>query len=530
MRTIFGLLAVILASTVLHAQTQLPRVDVQVEVEVVEIDVVVTDRRGNAIQGLRAEDFTVLENGKAQTITNLIEVRDEALSEGESQIVRPTHIVVFFDALTTSTQSRTKAVRALEPLMRQIRPIDEVMVVLWNRTLDIVVAPTNDAAKIAAGLEKVPWPASRGMREENVMGLSDTLAGTDLSEAGVLERALEIRAAQDAVSTTKVVQSLVSRLAGAEGRKVFFLISDGLELERAIAVQQSDLPREMPKHRSENFDDRARHGRQILEEVATAANASGVTFYTMKPAGLVAPSTTAPDGALLGPIAFDAAAGTLIQLAERTGGRFVTRTNDLAGGVGRIVRELTNYYSIAYQPPTDGKSSKSRKLVVHTRNADHVVRARRSVSQVSRDTQLAQQIVSNAFFPLSHNDLNVSLVSKPAKRVTRNRMNVALDVVVPYSTLAFVSAGDGYEANLTLYVATVDERENVSEVKRFDRRVTVTRARFANLAKDKYVYGFDLSLEAIGAKNRVTIGVVDQLTKITGFAVAEVTAPPLGRK
>jgi VWFA-related protein len=530
MRAIVLLFALLVPLPVLHGQTALPRVDVQVEVEVVEVDVIVTDRRGNPVPNLKAEDFTVLENGRKQWITNVIELRDEAAADGESQIVRPANIVIFFDALTTPPQSRSRAVQALEPLLKQIRPIDEVMVVSWNRTLDIVVPPTSDVASIAAGLAKVPWPVSRGGREgSSMMDPRDlTIDGLDFQQGTPLVRASEIRAANDAVSTTTVVQSLVSRLSGAEGRKIFFLISDGLELERAVAVEESDLPMLMPRHRRENFDDRRVEGRRILEEVTNAANASGVTFYTMKPAGLVAPPTTAapPEAAM----EFDSAEGSLIQLAQRTGGRFVTRTNDLAGGVGRIARELTNYYSVAYQPLAGPDSSKPRKLLVRTSDPNHVVRARRSVSEPSRDTQLAQQVVSNAFFPLTHNDLKIALEVQPAVRTTRNRMNVDVDVVVPYSTLAFVSSADTYEANLTFYVATADERDNASEVRRFDRKVTVTRDRFSRLAKERYVYGFDLSLESIGTKNRVTVGVIDQLTKITGFAVAGVSAPPLGRR
>src|SRR5687767_11683850 len=41
-----------------------------VKAELVEIDVVVTDRKGEPLRGLRPEDFEVLENGKRQVITH----------------------------------------------------------------------------------------------------------------------------------------------------------------------------------------------------------------------------------------------------------------------------------------------------------------------------------------------------------------------------------------------------------------------------------------------------------------------------
>src|SRR3981189_2684059 len=43
---------------------------VSVDVDLVQMDVVVTDARGNHITGLKPEDFEVLEGGKAQQVTN----------------------------------------------------------------------------------------------------------------------------------------------------------------------------------------------------------------------------------------------------------------------------------------------------------------------------------------------------------------------------------------------------------------------------------------------------------------------------
>src|SRR5437867_11875468 len=41
----------------------------RVRVDYVEVDIVVTDRQGNLVRDLKKEDFQVLEDGKAQTIS-----------------------------------------------------------------------------------------------------------------------------------------------------------------------------------------------------------------------------------------------------------------------------------------------------------------------------------------------------------------------------------------------------------------------------------------------------------------------------
>ena len=49
-----------------------------IEVSLVNVDVIVTDRAGNHVRGLTAADFELYENGKLQPITNFAEYRGTA--------------------------------------------------------------------------------------------------------------------------------------------------------------------------------------------------------------------------------------------------------------------------------------------------------------------------------------------------------------------------------------------------------------------------------------------------------------------
>src|SRR5262245_50987813 len=73
-RAQFAALLVALAGVAVTAQSPPPASQTQqptfkLRVDYVEVDVVVTDRQGNLLRDLRKEDFQVLEDGKAQTIT-----------------------------------------------------------------------------------------------------------------------------------------------------------------------------------------------------------------------------------------------------------------------------------------------------------------------------------------------------------------------------------------------------------------------------------------------------------------------------
>src|SRR5438045_4544271 len=96
-----------------------------IEVRVVNIDAVVTDRNGNPIRGLTKDDFEVFENGKKKEISNFLAVEETAASlttpEGRQQLAAQSsamaaarrHIVVFVDQSTLVPANRSQVVPAL---------------------------------------------------------------------------------------------------------------------------------------------------------------------------------------------------------------------------------------------------------------------------------------------------------------------------------------------------------------------------------------------------------------------------------
>src|SRR5205085_612313 len=59
-------------------QPAVPSVGEVIEVSIVNLDVVVTDKRGKRVHGLTRDDFVILEDGKLQPITNFAEYGAEA--------------------------------------------------------------------------------------------------------------------------------------------------------------------------------------------------------------------------------------------------------------------------------------------------------------------------------------------------------------------------------------------------------------------------------------------------------------------
>lgn len=520
----------------------MPRVDATVDVRVIELEVVVTHRDGSPVRGLTAQDFVVTESGRPREITNISEfstASSPSAAEVEaSTSTKPRNIVIFFDTLTTDTFSRQKAVRALTPFLTALPKTDEVMIVAWNRKLEVVVPPTNDPARILEGLKTVPLAIAQGIEESTQGG--ELISGSP-------DRFSEFRGANDAEQTTRVLRSIVHRMSGASGRKLLFVVSNALNFETDLTrqVTEADLPRENPTFRGRDPFQYYRRDikRPVIDEVIDEANAAGVTFYTMQPSGLTTLSSASDVfegddsvGSIDTRGLYNSGnvgvrlertrqgLGSLVQLAERTGGRFIANTNDLSRGVGRIDQELSNFYSLAYRAE-GARPGASRKLEVRAKNRDYVVRARKTILEQSPDTQVAQQIVSNLLFPVNENTLKIAATAGLTKRRSKVRFSVPVDIVIPYATMAFISEGSHYVAQLSLFVASGDDKSNVSEVRRYDRTVKIPRAQFTTLAKKSYMYPIEVDLHSRTAKNQLTIAVVDQLSKVNGFALVDVPLP-----
>ena len=69
----FVVLAVLAAVTPLSA-AEGPRMGETIDVSIVNVDAIVTDKQGNRVRGLTRNDFEIFESGKLQPITNFTEV------------------------------------------------------------------------------------------------------------------------------------------------------------------------------------------------------------------------------------------------------------------------------------------------------------------------------------------------------------------------------------------------------------------------------------------------------------------------
>src|SRR5579864_4190607 len=242
---------------------------IKVETRVVLVDAVVTDKKGNYIRDLAANNFKVWEDGKEQAVTSF--AREDASPD-------PAHphrhyLVLFFDNSTMEFGDQAKAREAAAKFIdSNAAPDHLIAIVEFGGTLRVTQNFTPDPER----LKKVV----AGIRFSTVSpnGPSPDLASTALppSPASTLDTPGfgGLEADFGARSVFLALRNLAKGLGSAPGRKTLVLLSAGFRMTMELESE--------------------------LNATIDACNKANVAVYPVDVRGLVAaPPTPMPSGASL---------------------------------------------------------------------------------------------------------------------------------------------------------------------------------------------------------------------------------------
>lgn len=522
-----------LFAAIAFAQVELPRYTETVEVRIANVDVIVTDRNGLQVRGLTRDDFEVFDDGVRQEITNLSEFVMErnpstraTLPPATSDVVAeeppPRHIIVFLDCLTTNTLDRKRAIPSIAGFLEQLRPIDDAMIVTWNRSLNVTVPPTSDKAALLDGLRATALRPSRAVANNQPTLFADLV---DESENLAAEsRGTQRKGLEDAVDraqSIRALNTLLGRLAGLTGRKALILLSSGFGFgpNDGASDQLPDVGTLMnPKD--------LRAGRTV-ESVVRTANAAGVTIYTLHGAGLHSgiSATTRENTNASATADKDFSIAGLRYLAARTGGLSAAYVNGFTYALGKVNEDLSHSYSIGYRV-TGPRLGAERRIEVRARNLGYRVRSRFSSVQPSAESEIKDQVISALLFTPGSNELGIAATADRVERVSGKRLIVPIAVTIPMSALSFAPLGTSeLSADVTIYIASGTEAGERSAVRTFYQRIPVKRRELRAVAGQHYTYHLDVDFGTQDVKNRFSIAVLDNVSKATGFTTIDVDVP-----
>ena len=228
-----------------------------VNVNVVNLDVWVTGKKGEPLMDLTRDDFEVFEDGRAVPISNFtafepVEVdrsvnaqaaREAALARGEELTPdlaaleqaedRRLHLVIYIDNYNIRPFNRNRVFRRLRAFVNDtIRDGDRVMLASYDRSLHIRHPFTTDPNQIAAGLfelEEVSGHAVHYDSERRDL-LREIEEAENLGEVSYRVRTFAESRFNDLAFTIDSLQEIVDSLAGLKGRKAIIYVSDGLPM------------------------------------------------------------------------------------------------------------------------------------------------------------------------------------------------------------------------------------------------------------------------------------------------------------
>jgi VWFA-related protein len=352
---------------------------------------------GVIVEGLEADDFEILEDGKPQKIESFDFVKFDTFTaqeerrdpntqrEGFDRAADPRYRV-FVIVVDMVFGNRTDIFHVQKPLVHFLDRI------LGSRDLYGFLTSRNTAKDLVLGQKSgaIQSQVEDLFRSANIDVEEETNQLTTCANGASV---LLGRWYADRTYTT--LESLVQQLGSLrQERKNVVFVTNSLTRARpdkfALEALGGTLPRigitngrlgagehnspvrsndsfcagETQRLASMDFDLRYR---QLLE----SARRENVSFYTVTPGGLRAPATVP------GIRAVQAANDDLRSLAEETDGIAIVDTNDLDGGMKRIAADLAAYYVLGYYTTNTTFDGRLRTIKVRYKANGNPIRARR---------------------------------------------------------------------------------------------------------------------------------------------------------
>ncbi len=313
------------------------------------------------------------------------------------------------------------------------------------------------------------------------------------------------------------LRGLVALMAGMEGRKSLVLVAHhfGRHPGREYYVGPRSGLVGFPQERD---------GRPLLEELAAAANASGVTLYGIYPYDNVA-LVSAADAASLNPSTAAGAYGSgtdaiwmnemagLDFVTEKTGGTTAPHPGQLPRFLEQVASDLGSYYSIGF--PASG-ATKPGAVKVRVKREGLTARTRATVAERTAEQRLTDRALANLFAPDANSRIGISVVAGEAKPAGK-KYRIPLEVKIPTGALVRLPGPASTQGKFSVFVVAATPKGDFSEVTR--RRQTFEVKRGEEKKAEGSHLTYTLEVESDAPAPRISLAVWDEIGGEAGFAL-----------
>jgi VWFA-related protein len=516
---------------------------IRVESELVLVNVVVRDKRGHPVTGLKRENFTLTENGKPQQISGFdfenLDTAPLTASTGPAQQTitdRPapeklilSHkdaedalsnkrvIVLFLDLSSMSPDETQRAVDSGRNYVEsKMKPADTVAIISLASSLRLDQDFTQDRARLLRVLNRYSHAEGQGM-DNGPTGDADGIEETgdaytpDETEYNQFNTDRKLQA----------LQSICQVLSKFNQKKSVIYFSSGMT-QTGIENQAA------------------------LRAAINTAIKANVAIYTLDARGLEAmpPGGGAQSASLRGTAMYSGAGvqnqfdsnfasqETLTTLAADTGGQAFLDTNDLGQVFDRVQRDTSVYYVLGYKSNNPLKDGKYRRIEVKINRSDVKLEFRKGYyapkdfqhfNSEDKEQQMEEEVASE----LPNTDVALYMAASYF-RLDERRFYVPVSLVVPGSQIPFTQGGDKDKASLDLIGEVLDELKRAVGSVRETVKLALDASQEVRRKNVQYGTGFILTAGKYQFKFVVRENQTGRLGSfVTEFVIPDIRKAPL---
>jgi VWFA-related protein len=456
-------LSVLGQSTPQNPQAQEPQYGLHVTSELVLVNVVVRDKKGDPVRDLKKEDFTLLEDGKRQAISSFdFENVDELATAGAAEATvsgaapeglllrqadKPTELrardrrlmLLFFDFSGMDPEQIDRSVEAAKKFVQtRMQPADLIALVSLATNMRIDLDFSDDKTKVLNAL--TAYTSGQGQGFDN--GATGSPEGTAETGGAFTPDDTDYNTF-NADRKLLALQSIMQTLGKISQKKAIIYFSNG--------ISQSGVDNQ-----------------SALRAATASAVKANVSIYPVDIRGLQAfpPGGEAQNASLHGQSAYNGAAvlndlsgnaatqETLSTLAGDTGGKAFFDSNDFSGVFSQVQKDSSVYYVLGFTSTNPLKDGRFRHLKVQVNRPDvkldfrHGYYAGRDfehLNRADREEQMQDEMASES------PQTDVALYAGAAYfRQDDSHYYLAVSLVIPGSQIPFVQAKDRDNATIDI--------------------------------------------------------------------------------
>lgn len=431
----------------------------RVTTRMVQVDVVVQDKKGQPITDLKQEDFEVTDQGKPQRIS-MFSIESSQKLVGRAGPLPPNTFsnlpsrqgashnltVILFDTLNTAVIDQVNARREVLRFLQQIQPQDRVAIYGLGAKLRSVHDFTSSSEALARAIAyyqtrvSPEHVSSLPAIEDNTEGLSGPELAIIQAMDAFLNESNRLVAGhyieRRMAITLQALEAISYHVASLPGRKSLVWISGGFPFtygNEQFQVNQANVG-------VKSFAD-------DLKRTAQALTNANIAVYPVDARAFMSSSTLNPSSsaeasgkAARRPTPGDtqvandvlASHSTMQDLADKTGGRAIWGTGDVQAAIRRAIEDSRLTYALGYYPSDLKLDGKFRTIKVTVNRPGAQLRYRRGYyafpDEAMDDAHRQNAINTAARSPLDATGVGFTARIEKTGAAAPTTLQIALDV------------------------------------------------------------------------------------------------------